>query len=126
MSLEVRAEFVEGGPAGVAVDHDPVAGRTPEQLVHGKPGDLALDVPQRDVDRSDGGHRHRPAPPIGAPVEVLPGVLDPARIAADEQWADVIPQVGGDGELAAIQGRVAEPDHPVLGLDDQGDVVAAG
>src|SRR5215218_1643013 len=91
-----------------------------------KSGDLAFDVPQRDVDRRDRGHRHRSAPPIGAPVEVLPGVLDSARIAADEQWADVIPQVGGDGELTAVEGRVAEPDHAVLSLDYQGDVVAAG
>ena len=91
MPLEVCTQLVQCRPAGVAVNQNPVAGSTPEQLVHRKPSDLSLDVPQRDIDRRDCGHRDRSAPPIGAPVEVLPGVLDPARIAADEQWADVIP-----------------------------------
>ena len=42
MALEVRTEFVQCRPAGVAVDHDPVAGRAPEQLVHGSPAVLPL------------------------------------------------------------------------------------
>ena len=64
---------------GVAVDHHPVAARAAEQLVDRQAGRLALDVPQRGVDGGDRGHRHRPAPPVGAVVEVLPGVLDARR-----------------------------------------------
>ena len=71
-------------------------------------------------------HRHRPAPPVGALVEVLPGVLDAPRVAADEQRHDVIGQVAGDRELAAVQRRVAETVDAVLGHELQRDEVAAG
>ena len=47
------------------------------------------------------------------------------RVAADQQRADMVAQVRGDRELAAVEGGVADAGQAVLGLDDQGDVVAA-
>lgn len=78
-------EFGDVAPIGVAVGGEAVTGGAAEQLVERQARGLRLDVPQRDVHRGDGGHRDRAAPPVGAPVEVLPGVLDPVRVQADEQ-----------------------------------------
>ena len=76
---------------GVAVDH---ARRSrlvpPSNWYSGMPASLGLDVPQRGVDRGDRAHRHRPAPPVGAAVEVLPDVLDPVRVAADQAGDHVV------------------------------------
>ena len=96
-----------------------------EQLVERQPGDLALDVPERHVDRGDRRHRHRPAAPVGAAVEVLPGVLDAVRVAVDQQRHDVLAQVGGDRQLAPVEGRVAEPGDAVIGRQLERDEVAA-
>ena len=93
MALDVDAELFESGAARVAVDHHPVAGRAAEQLVDRESGDLAIEIPQGHVDGADRGHRHRTAAPVGALVEVLPGVLDPAGIPADQQRAQMITQV---------------------------------
>ncbi|MCO5556219.1 hypothetical protein L7F22_009765 [Adiantum nelumboides] len=71
---------LRGLPAGgVGVGAHPVPDRAAEQPVHRQPRGLAEDVPQREVDGADRGHRDRAAPPVGAPVEVLPGVLDAPR-----------------------------------------------
>ena len=67
-----------------------VARAAAEQLVDRHAERLALDVPQRGVDRGDRRHRHRPAPPVGALVEVLPDVLDAARVAPDQQRDHVV------------------------------------
>src|SRR5262245_43520116 len=58
-------------------------------------------------------------------VEVLPGVLDAARVAADQQRDDVLLQVARDRQLATVQRRVADPVQPVLGDELQRDEVAA-
>jgi hypothetical protein len=110
----------------MAVDGDPVPGAAAEQLVDRQSGELALDVPQGGVDRGDRAHRHRPAPPVGAPVEVLPGVLDPGRVAAQQHRDDVVGQVGGDGQLPAVEGGVADPGDPLVRHDLEGDEVAPG
>ena len=124
--LEVGAEVLQRGSAGVAVDHDALAGRTAEELVDRHAGGLALDVPQRDVDGGDRRHGHRSAAPVGALVEVLPGVLDPARVAADQQRAEVLGQVGRHGQLAAVEGGVADAGDAVLGFNNERDVVPSG
>lgn len=82
---DVVEELGDVVAAGMAVDGDPVAGGAAEELVDGESGDLALDAPQGHVDRGDGGHGDRTAPPVGALVEVLPNPLDRRRVLADEQ-----------------------------------------
>ena len=93
MALDVDAELFEGGATRVAVDQHAVPGRAAEQLVDGEAGDLAVEIPQGHVDRGDRGHGHRTAAPVGALVEVLPGVLDPAGVPADQQRAQMVAQV---------------------------------
>ena len=74
-------------PARRRATRRPAAGRA------ACPASLALDVPQRHVDRGDRRHRHRAAPPVRALVEVLPDVLDALRVAADQQRAEVVGEV---------------------------------
>ena len=76
-------------------------------------------------DGGDGAHGHRAAAPIGAAIEILPDVLDLLRIAADEAGDDVVGKVRGDGQLAAVEGGIAEAGEALVGLDLQGDEVAA-
>src|SRR5699024_6503988 len=73
------------------------------------------DVPQGAVHHGDGGHCLRPAPRVGALVRVLPGVVDPARVPAHEQRADVIPPVGGHREFTPVQCRGTDTGEAVLG-----------
>ncbi len=111
-------------PGGVTVRHDAGAGRAAEQLVERHPGGLCLDVPERDVDRRDGRHGDRPAPPVRRAVQELPGVLDAVGVAPEQQRHHVVAQVRGDGEFASVQRAVAEAGEAVLSGDLQGDEVA--
>jgi hypothetical protein len=54
----------------------------------------------------------------------VPGIFDPSRVAANEQRDDVLGQVGGNGEFASIQRRVADARQPVFGLYLERDEVA--
>src|SRR5699024_7443489 len=119
-------ELLDRGAGGVGVGEQPGAGRPAEQLVQRLAGLLRGDVPQRHVDRGDRTHRHRAAAPVRAAVEVLPDRLDLRFVPADQGGSDMIAQVGGDGELAAVQGAVAEPGETIGGGDRDGDEVAAG
>ena len=110
----------------MGVGEDLVAGGAAEELVDGDVQGLALDVPQCQVDGADGGHGHRPAAPVGAAVEVLPGVFDPVRVPAQQCRGEVVAEVAGDGEFAAVEGGVAPADDAIVGGDLQGDEVAAG
>src|SRR6185295_10428446 len=56
-------------------------------------------------------------------VQVLPHILDAARIASDDQRNDVVRQVACDGELASVQRRVAEAGHAVLGDELERDEI---
>ena len=110
----------------MSVDHHRLARSTAEKLIQRKAGNLAFDVPERGVDRCNGRHSDRTSAPIGAAIEELPSVFDAVRVAADQAWDDVVLQISGDGELAAIQGGIADAAHSVAGFDDQSDEVAAG
>ena len=121
--VEERGQVRAGG---VPVGAQPVPGRPAQELVDRHPGELALDVPQRHVHGGDRGHRDRAAAPVRGPVQELPGVLDPVRVLADQQLRDVLLQIRGHGELAPVQGRVADPGHAVLGGDPQGHEVPGG
>ena len=117
--------LLEVGPVGVAVDQHPVAAAPAEQLVERHAGHLALDVPQRGVDSGDRAHRYRPAPPVGAAVEVLPDILDPLRVLADQAGDHVVGQVGGDRQFTPVERRVADPGDTLVGLDQQRHEIAA-
>src|SRR5690606_11679219 len=54
----------------------------------------------------------------------LEHVLDAAGVAADQVGHHVVLQVGGHGQLAAVEGGVAQPVHARGGGDLQGDEVA--
>ena len=113
-------------PVGVPVHGDAVAGPAAEQVVHGRVEALALDVPEGHVDGADRRHRHRSAPPVRPLVEEVPDVLDPLRVEADEQRQHVVVEVADHGQLPAVQRRVADAAHAVVGLDHDGDEVAPG
>jgi hypothetical protein len=110
----------------VAVNHHAVPSRPTQQLVHRETGQLALDVPQGDVDGGDGGHGDRATTPVGPLVQVLPGVLDAACVPADQQRTNVVTKVRRHRQLASVQGGVANSGQAIRGLDDQGHIVAAG
>ena len=88
------------------------------------PASLREDVPQRDVDRGNRGHRHRAASPVRAAIEKLPGVLDASGVATDQVGNDVLLQVRGHRQLAAIERRIAEADDARARLDPERDEVA--
>ncbi len=119
-------ELGDVAAGGVTVGEGAGAGGAAEQLVQRHVRGLGLDVPQGGVHGGDGSHGDRAAPPVGTPVEVLPGVLDGAGVAADEQRGDVVAQVGGDGQFAAVEGGDPEAGEPVVGGDAERDEVAAG
>src|SRR5690606_23296386 len=64
------------------------------------------------------------AAPVRAAIEELPGVLDPAGVAADQVRHHVVLQVRGHGQFAAVEGGVAEAVHARARGDLQGDEVA--
>ena len=123
-ALDRGQRVVDRLPARVRVGEHAVARAAAEQLVERHPRRLGLDVPQRGVDRGDRRHRDRPAAPVGALVEQLPGVLDARRVAAGQQRADVLAQVRRDRQLAAVERRVAEAGQPVAGRQLERDEVA--
>ena len=120
-----REGVVERLAVGVRVDQDAVARRAAEELIHRHVQRLALDVPQRHVHGRDRRHRHRTAPPVGAFVEVLPGIFDASRVAPDQQRRDVIGEVARHRQLAAVHRRIAQPVDAVLGGQLERDEVAA-
>src|SRR5207248_1536113 len=89
---------------GMSVDHHRLARSAAEQLIERQTGNLPFDVPERGVDRCNGRHSDRTSPPVRPAIEELPEVFDAVRVAADQAWDDVVLQISGDGELAAIQG----------------------
>src|SRR5687768_5362517 len=69
--------FFEVRSIGVTIYHDAFPAHPAEEIVERHPRHLRLDVPERHVDRGDRPHRHRPAAPVSATIEILSDVLDP-------------------------------------------------
>ena len=59
-------------------------------------------------------------------VEELPGVLDLGGVRADQQRNDMLGEVRDDGELAAVERRVAQAGVALVGRELQRDEVAVG
>lgn len=126
IALDVVQQGGHVGAAGVRIHQHAVPGTAAEELVDREAGRLALDVPQRRVDRGDRRHGDGPAPPVGALVEVLPHVLDAGGVPADQQGGHVVAQIARDGQLTAVEGGVAESRHPVRGGHAERDEGTAG
>ncbi len=126
----VAQNFVHrfGGVAavGVAVDHHPGAAAPAQQLVQRHVRHLGLDVPQRGVHGGNGAHGHRAASPVGAFVEVLPDVFDLLRVAPDQAGDDMVFQITNHRQFAAVERGITHAVHALVGLDLEGDEVAAG
>src|SRR5690606_14190061 len=118
--------FLDVHAVRVTVHEYAFARSAAEQLVDRHARHLAEDVPQRDVDRGDGGHGDGTAAPVRAPVEELEDVLDPTGIAADEIRYQVILEVGRDREFAAIERGVTEAGNTGPRNNFQRDEVARG
>src|SRR5262252_10542423 len=79
-----------------------------EELPHGHPRALALEIPQRHVDAGQCVVEHRPAAPVRADVCRLKDVLDVIRVAPQQEWLEVLLNRGDDrqrplGERSAAQ-----------------------
>src|SRR5438067_8210971 len=77
---------------------------------------LAGDVPQRLVDAGERRHQDGAAPKERRAVDVLPVVLDPERILADQVVADLLHGRHAGASLT-LEGRFPPTDEPVVGRD---------
>ena len=84
MARDVVAGFFDVVAVRVAVDQDGIAAASAEQVVDRRVERLALDVPQRHVDRGDGGHGDGTAAPVRSAIEVLPDVFGLEGVAVDD------------------------------------------
>ena len=102
---------------------DPLARLAAEQRVDGLAAVLAGDVPERDVDRAERAADGR-AHEMGVPVEVLPVVLDPEGVLADQVAGPDVDDPLGRLRVAP-DARLADADDPAVGRDPH-EVPAAG
>ena len=84
---------------------------------------LPLDVPERDLDPGQRAEERGPAMPEGVPVGLLPEMLDPGRIGSEQQRFEVLDRPQHGVGLPAERG-LAQPGQPIVGLDQDEDVVA--
>jgi hypothetical protein len=109
----------------VAVDEDGIAAASAEEVVDGGVESLALDVPEGHVDSGDGGHGDGTAAPVGSAIEVLPDVFGLEGVAVKDAGDDVVGEIAGDGEFAAVEGGVAQAVEAFVGFDFERNEVAA-
>src|SRR5262249_15784510 len=109
----------------VAIDQNRFTRSATQQLIKRHVEALGLDIPECGIDGSDGAHGDRTATPISAFVKILPGVLDFASVAVDEQRKNVVSEETGNGELGAVQGGVAKAIDAVLCSELEGDEISA-
>ena len=108
-----RFAFLIKAAAGIGLD---AVAAGAEEAVYWQFGDLAGDVPQRDVDAADRVHENAAATELpGACEHLLPEMLDQQRILADEQRLEASFDDGrGD---TATDPSLADSDDAVIGLD---------
>lgn len=123
MAGVIFQHVVNGVPGGVAVDHYALTGCAAQQLVERHICRFGFDVPERHIHSGDSRHGDRPAAPVGALIEELPDIFDTVRVAANQLRAEVIFQVGSNGELTPVQRGVTEANDPFIGSDFKGDKV---
>ena len=116
-----RLAFLVEAAAGIGLD--PLAAAA-EQAIERQIGDLTGDVPERDVDAADRIHNNPAAAVLARPREhLLPQPLDQERVLADQhRLQDLLDDVAGD---ATADPGLADPDHPLVGLDLDKEAAAA-
>tara|TARA_Y100001934_G_scaffold284_1_gene321 strand:- start:5519 stop:5860 length:342 start_codon:yes stop_codon:yes gene_type:complete len=105
----------------MGVEPDFVAGGAAEEFVDGFVQHFALEIPQRHIDRADGGHSVGAAAENAAAEQVLPVAFDGQRIFADEVFGAVFD--AGDGQVGRARGAAtgvefADAAQAVVGIDD--------
>ena len=110
-----------GGVAGeVPVDAHLLARRPAEQVVHRDAEPLPLEVPERDVDPGDRAHHDLPVRPERPARQLAPDVLDPARVAPDEQVGEVV-EDPDHASPPSGEARLADPGQPLVRANEDDD-----
>jgi hypothetical protein len=105
----------------VAVQHQAVVEAAAEQLVDRQPERLAANIPQRNVDAADQRRNEAVrAQGVEARVQLVPEVLDPRRVLADEQRTESARRGGDQGAVGPAR-DLAESPNPRVGVDVQKD-----
>src|SRR5271165_6653170 len=112
---EVVDRFALLVEAAAGVSFDPVAAAA-EKTVERQFGDLAGDVPERDVDAADCIHNDAAPPELSGPREhLLPQPLDQQRVLADQHRPQHLLDNARGGPTA--DPGLTDPGHPLVGLD---------
>src|SRR5581483_3415246 len=110
----------------VHVERDGRADGSAEQVVDRSAERLAADVPQRDVDRADGGCRRAARADVGEGAEQpVPERFDVHWVLPDQQRLGLA-QVGGDGAVrqpTRVAGDLAPTGQALVGVDLHEDVL---
>src|SRR5439155_3445515 len=109
------AAHVAVSGAGV-VCADPIAAKTPQQLVNRLAGHLAEEIPERDVDGGETPHLHAAAaePDIGG-TQRMRVLVDAQGVLAQQVGCRALMDVGSDG-IGAEEG-LAQAYRPLIGMD---------
>ena len=119
-----RTSSAVSGITSLAYTGMPVEAAAAEQLGDGRPGGLAGDVPEGDVDRADHVQRRAAAPVVVARVEQpLPQAVDLQRVLADQHLAQAAGDRWDDG-ISIDRPReerrrvgLTHADDPLVGVD---------
>ena len=106
------------GPA-IGIGADMFAALTTEELIDRDAERLALDVPQRLLDRAHSGKDDRATAlgPEGVIIHIAPQLFDAERIFAENEGLDQVPDhAGGCGAADAVGDRgLADPGYALVG-----------
>src|SRR3984893_9793517 len=109
--------------AAARIGLDPVAAAS-EEAVERQFGDFSGDVPQSNVDAADRIHHDAAAAELaGAREHLLPQPFDQQGVLADQHRRQLLLDHPLSG--AAANPRLADPDHPIVGLDLDQQAAAA-
>src|SRR4051812_1573363 len=92
----------------MAVDGGGFATLAPEQFVDRHVGQLALDIPQGDVDAGDGVVEHGAIAPVGVDHRRLEDILNAMNLFADQERLEVMFERGGDSLMALCKRSTAK------------------
>ena len=123
--------FLQGGlPLGEdvadpGVETDPVPYTPSQQLVYGQAGCLAFEVPKRLIDPAHGAGVHDAHSPPEMAEAQGPDASDFQGVHPQEARAEFRLDLGLDGELAVLGGRLSDSGETLIGADLDEDPVPA-